>query len=239
VSGVEALVRWIHPQRGLIPPNDFIPMAEQTGVMRPLTLWVLEEALSQSRRWLDAGRPLEVAVNVSATNLLDDAFRPDVKRLLAESGVPAELLRLEITENVLMSDPLRAREVIAALSDLGVEVSLDDFGTGFSSLSYLHELAVDELKIDRSFVIGMSESEGDSAIVRSVVDLARNLGITIVAEGVEDEPTLEALAGFGCDLVQGFFLSRPLPAADLDAWLEEREAGMLTTADSAPTHAPL
>jgi diguanylate cyclase (GGDEF)-like protein len=223
VTGVEALVRWRHPTRGLVQPNDFIPMAEQTGVMRPFTLHVLEIATAQCRAWLDAGYDLKMSVNISAANLLDEQFPHDVERLIEKYAVPARYLQLEITENSLMRDIIRATEALEAINGLGAEVSLDDFGTGFSSLSYLKDLAVDELKIDKSFVINMAKDTGDAAIVRSVVDLGRSLGIRVVAEGVEKGESLDELADLGCDLVQGYYLSRPLPAEELERWLAEHK----------------
>jgi diguanylate cyclase (GGDEF)-like protein len=222
VVGVEALVRWMHPARGLIPPDHFIPLAEKTAVMRPLTLFVLEEAIRQCAQWLRGGYELVMSVNVAATNLLDERFTEDVERLLQRFDLPPHYLQLELTENTLMNDPVRAMEVVDALSTLGVEVSLDDFGTGFSSLAYLKQLRVGELKIDRSFVMNMGSDPSDAAIVRSVVDLGKSLGMRVVAEGVEDTGSLAELATLGCDLAQGFWLSRPLPAKELASWLDAR-----------------
>ena len=220
VTGAEALVRWQHPVRGLLAPYEFLPMAEQTGLMRPLTLYVLERALRQTRRWHDAGRPLSIAVNLGVPNLLDAQLPGDVERLLEETGVEARFLELEITENVVMADPVRTIQVLKDLHDLGVGLSLDDFGTGYSSLAYLKRLAVDELKIDKSFVMQMAEDEDDAVIVRSTVDLARNLNLRVVAEGVEDERSWRALEQMGCQVAQGFYLSRPVPADEFGTWLE-------------------
>jgi diguanylate cyclase (GGDEF)-like protein len=219
VVSVEALVRWDHPQRGLLAPGEFLPVAEQTALMRPLTLRVLDLALADCRRWLDGGRPLGVAVNLAVANLIDRGFPAEVAAALDRHGVPAELVQLEITENVVMADPARALEVLDALRDLGVGLSLDDFGTGHSSLAQLRRLAVDEMKIDRSFVAEMVTDADAAAIVRHTIDLARSLRLRVVAEGAEDSETWEALAQAGCDLCQGYFLSRPLPAAELEAWL--------------------
>jgi diguanylate cyclase (GGDEF)-like protein len=219
VLAVEALVRWEHPERGLLGPGAFLPVAEQTALMRPLTLRVMHTALADCRRWLDAGRPLSVAINLAVANLIDRGFPAEVAAALDRHGVPAELLRLEITENVVMADPVRTHEVVDALRDLGVGLSLDDFGTGHSSLAYLRRLAVDELKIDRSFVAEMVADPDAAAIVRHTIDLARSLRLRVVAEGAEDAETWAALERAGCDLGQGFFLSRPVPAAELEAWL--------------------
>jgi diguanylate cyclase (GGDEF)-like protein len=219
VVAVEALVRWQHPERGLLGPGEFLPAAEQTALMRPLTLRVLDVALADCRRWLDAGRTLSVAVNLAVANLIDRGFPAEVAAALDRHGVPAELLQLEITENVVMADPARALEVLDALRSLGVGLSLDDFGTGHSSLAYLRRLSVDEIKIDRSFVSEMVADPDAAAIVRHTIDLARSLRLRVVAEGAEDAETWAALESAGCDLGQGYFLSRPIPAAQLEAWL--------------------
>jgi diguanylate cyclase (GGDEF)-like protein len=221
VNGAEALVRWQHPRRGLLLPQDFLPMAEQTTLMRPLTLFVLATALRQARTWHDAGRPFTIAVNLAAPNLFDLDLPGDVSRLLAETGVDPRFLVLEITENIVMTDPIRAIAVLRELRALGVELSLDDFGTGYSSLAYLKKLAVAELKIDKSFVMHMADDEDDATIVRSTVELARNLNLRIVAEGVEDERSWRALEAMGCAVAQGYFLSKPVSAAQFDAWLAD------------------
>jgi diguanylate cyclase (GGDEF)-like protein len=215
VRGVEALVRWQHPSRGLLPPSEFIPAAERTGLIHPLTDVVLSQALAQARTWLDAGTPTPVAVNVSTRTLLDAGFVERVFALLAAHRMPAELLVLEITETTIMEDPDRALVVLTLLADAGVRLSIDDFGTGYSSLAYLKALPVHELKIDRSFVSGMSGNVRDRVIVDSTVALGRRLGLDVVAEGVEDEATRLALTELGCELAQGFLFSRPVPAADL------------------------
>jgi diguanylate cyclase (GGDEF)-like protein len=214
----EALVRWQHPQRGLIPPAEFIPLAEHTGLMRPLTLWVLETALRQARDWRAQRLDVAIAVNLSATNLADVALPDDVEALLARFAVAPERLTLEITESTAMADPTRASAVLRRLDEIGVGLAIDDFGTGHSSLAYLRSLPVTELKIDRSFVMNMSADAGDAVIVRSTIDLGHNLGLRVVAEGVEDEQALEWLTEHGCDLVQGYGISRPLPAARLPDW---------------------
>jgi diguanylate cyclase (GGDEF)-like protein len=222
--GVEALVRWRHPDRGLVPPDEFIPLAERTALIGPLTHQVLETALRQCRLWCEAGQELSVAVNVSARRLLDLAFPDEVARLLADSGTPARLLVVEITESTIMLDPAHALETLRRLDDMGVRLSIDDFGTGYSSMSYLKNLPVHELKIDRTFVSQMASNASDAVIVRSTIDLGRNLGLSVVAEGVEDAGTLVELSALGCDAVQGYHISRPLPADELDLWIEARAA---------------
>jgi diguanylate cyclase len=223
ITGVEALVRWQHPERGLLPPAEFIPAAEQTGVMRDLTAYVLDQALGDCARWLRLGRTLSVAVNLSTVNVLDRELPDQLQLLLRRHDVPGRLLRLEVTENVIMADPEHAEAVLGALRKLGVFVSLDDFGTGYSSLANLTRLAVDELKIDRSFVSGMSSDPHHAAIVRSTVSLGHALGLQVVAEGVEREEEWHQLASDGCDEAQGYLLSPPVPATQLDRLLEERD----------------
>src|SRR5664280_1449363 len=185
VIGAEALVRWQHPDRGLVPPDDFIPLAEHTGLIGPLTRYVLDSALGQIRAWADAGRPLTVAVNLSARNLLDERLPAMVAELLTVHGVPAALLELEVTESALMTEPGRAQRLLERLARLGVAISVDDFGAGYTSLGQLKDLPVRELKVDRSFVTTMTQDRSNALIVHSVVDLGHNLGLTIVAEGVE------------------------------------------------------
>jgi diguanylate cyclase (GGDEF)-like protein len=219
VIGVEALVRWQHPQRGLLAPGAFLPAAEQTALLRPLTLSVLEQALDQAARWHEHGCPLEVAVNLSAANLLDGELAGAVRDRLEARGLPSSALRLEITESTVMADPARAGVVLAQLHDLGVGLTLDDFGTGYSSLAYLRELPVDEMKIDKSFVLDLPDNHGNRVILDATTRLARGLALNVVAEGVEDERTLHELTALGCDSAQGFLISRPLPAADLETCL--------------------
>jgi diguanylate cyclase (GGDEF)-like protein len=221
LAGVEALVRWQHPRRGMVPPDKFIELAEHTGLIKPLTRWVLDAALRQCRRWLDDGQNIQVAVNVSTQDLQDQCMPDALAGLLATWGVPAALLRIEITEGAIMSEPARAMDVLGRLRQLGVGVSVDDFGTGYSSLAYLKRLPVDELKIDRSFVRNLATDDDDAAIVRSTIGLGHELGLQVIAEGVEDETTWRLLERFGCDLVQGYFIGRPVVAAELDRWLRE------------------
>jgi diguanylate cyclase (GGDEF)-like protein len=222
VVGAEALVRWPHPERGFLSPDVFLPAAEQAGLMRPLTLIVLDGALAACGRWLAAGRDVGVAVNLSASNLLDASLPHEVAARLAAHGVEARHLTLEVTEGTILANPRRSGEVLAAVRALGVAVSLDDFGTGHSSLSHVKRLPVDELKIDRAFVSHLSQDATDRAIVAAIVRLAHSLGLTVVAEGVEDEAALEALRGEGCDSAQGWLFSRPLDEAAFGAWLAGR-----------------
>ena len=229
VRSVEALLRWSHPQRGLVLPDEFIPLAEDTSLMGPLTLYVLEAALRQARAWQDEGLRLPVAVNLAHRDLLDPRFPEQVEALLEAVGVPAELLELEITESALSGDPARVDQVLRRLAALGIRLSIDDFGTGYSSLSHLTRLPISEIKIDRSFV-GRMTSELDSAvIVRSVIELARSLRLTAVAEGVETEETWQQLESLGCTFAQGYVLTPPLPADELVRWL----TGRSTTAAAA------
>jgi len=219
VHGVEALVRWSHHVRGIVPPDEFIPLAQKTGVIVPLTFFVLNEALRQCRSWKLEGLDLCVGVNLSARNLLDVHLPDTVGELLAKWEVSTSLLELEITESTILADPIRAMHVLSRLSDMGVRLAIDDFGTGYSSLAYLKRLPVDELKIDKSFVQGMDEDENDAVIVRLTIDLGRNLGLRVVAEGVETAEAWRRLVALGCDIAQGYYLSRPVPAAELATWL--------------------
>ncbi len=211
LAGVEALVRWRHPTRGLMPPGDFIALAEHTGLIRPLTLLVLRKALRQGRLWRDQGLAIAVAVNLSLANLVDAELVDDVARILDEERVAASALQLEITESTIMTDPERVIATLDRLAAMGISLSLDDYGTGHSSLARLRRLPVHELKIDRSFIQHLSDEGDDLAIVRSTIDLGHNLGLRVVAEGVEDAASLALLAGLRCDLAQGFHLGRPVP----------------------------
>jgi diguanylate cyclase (GGDEF)-like protein/PAS domain S-box-containing protein len=219
VDSVEALLRWQHPTRGWVAPDDFIPLAQQTGLIKPLTLYVLDQALRQCRDWQCQGLTLAVAVNLSVRNLLDVDFPEQVRELLRKWAVDPALLSLEITESTMLADPIRTARVLEKLSLMGITMSIDDFGTGYSSLAHLSKLPVDEIKIDRSFVMKMDENSDDAAIVRSTIDLARNLGLQVVAEGVETERVWNELNVLGCTLAQGYYLSRPVPPPDLVAWL--------------------
>jgi diguanylate cyclase (GGDEF)-like protein len=224
LHSVEALVRWHHPSRGLLAPDAFIPIAESTAVIHPLTKEILCQALTQARCWQDRGWTIPVAVNISARSLHDLEFPAQVQQQLDTIGVPAELLTLELTESAIMTDAGRALTVLKALDAMGVSLSIDDFGTGYSSMAYLRKLPVRELKIDRSFVNGLSTEHSDLVLVQSAVDLGHNLGLHVVAEGVEDAATQDAIATMGCDLMQGYHISRPVPADELDHWLAQRLA---------------
>jgi diguanylate cyclase (GGDEF)-like protein len=219
VIGVEALVRWNHPERGLLYPDVFLPLAEQAGLMRRLALQVLERSLRDLQAWRASGHDLSVAVNLSVSNLQDVALPDQVGMLLDAFDVPAAALVLEITEDVLMADAARSQQVMAGLRRLGVRLSIDDYGTGYSSLSYLRALPVDELKLDRSFVSNLTSDERAAAIVRSTLQLSLDLGMSMVVEGVEDADTLAALRAWGCDVAQGYHIARPMPADQFLAWL--------------------
>ncbi|AGL20508.1 bifunctional diguanylate cyclase/phosphodiesterase [Actinoplanes sp. N902-109] len=219
VVGVEALLRWRHPTRGMVGPEELLRVAEQTPVMRRLTSRVLHEVVAQTAMWRRAGRPLRASVNVSVRDLHAPGIVTEIQDLLQRYDVPATLLQLEITESALMADPHRVLDTITRLDRAGVAISLDDFGTGYSSLQHLRRLPLSEVKIDRSFVLGMATDRGDAAIVRSMVELGGSLGLRVVAEGVEDERTWRLLAGHGCHAAQGWFHARPMPALDFDEWL--------------------
>jgi len=217
-DGAEALLRWEHPTRGLVPPGLFIPAAERTALIRPLTAWVINAALAECKRWQDDGKHLKLAVNVSARNLLDGSFGDDVLELLARWDLPASCLLLEVTESAIMADPVRAETLLRRFDKIGIELAIDDFGAGYTSLAHLRTLPVQELKIDQSLVRQMTVSPADTLIIRAIIDLAHSLGLRTVAEGVEDADTLRRLDVLGCDVVQGFHLARPMPAADLLLW---------------------
>jgi diguanylate cyclase (GGDEF)-like protein len=239
VQTVEALVRWAHPQEGLILPGDFVPLAERTGLIRPLTSFVIEEAVSQARRWMDDGLDLPIAVNLSARSLYDMQFPDEVKEVLARWDLPAELLHVEITESSMMVDPERARRILTALHRMGIRVVIDDFGTGYSSLAYLQDLPVGEIKVDRSFVLGMVDNDSDHIIVRSTIDLAHNLGLQVTAEGVESAAVLQHLRQAGCNAAQGYFISRPLPPEALECWVSDRVEVIADLNDTEPWRAPI
>jgi diguanylate cyclase (GGDEF)-like protein len=223
VAGVEALIRWRHPDRGMIPPDEFIPLVERTVLLRPLTQYVLNEALRQWHTWSRAGTQLEVAVNLSPRSLLDPQLPDLVGQLLERWEMPPRFLTLELTESFVMADSGRSIGVLAGLSEVGVLLSIDDFGTGYSSLSYLKRLPIGEIKIDRSFVMNMHEDANDAMIVRATTDLGRNLGLRVVAEGVETREAWDQLVALHCDIAQGYFLSRPIPAHEITRWLALRE----------------
>jgi diguanylate cyclase (GGDEF)-like protein len=220
VRSVEALARWQHPERGMLSPDEFIPLAEHSSLLRPVTLYLIETAARQCRAWHSQGHKLSVAVNLSVVNLLDLQLPVDLGHVLSEARLEPQYLELEITESTIMKDPRRALEILTRLSEMGIKLSIDDFGTGYSSLAYLKQLPVDAIKIDKSFVLKMGEDAGSATIVQSTIDLGHNLGLNVVAEGVEDEESYARLATLGCDIAQGYFLSRALPPEKLTIWLE-------------------
>jgi diguanylate cyclase (GGDEF)-like protein len=222
IVGVEALVRWQHPERGFIPPNEFIPIAERTGLIKPLSQYVVAAALRQCGEWRAAGYDLHVAVNLTIPDLLDLELPDRIGKLLAETGVRPGQLELEVTETTILADPFRVRQVLNRLNEMGLRLAIDDFGTGYSSLAYLKNLPVHTIKIDRSFVLGMCEDASDATIVRSTIDLGRNLGLSVVAEGIESQEVWDALRADGCSLAQGYFISRPASGEYLKPILEER-----------------
>ena len=219
VTGVEALVRWRHPERGLLPPPSFIPLIEQTALIGPLTLHLIDQALAQMVAWRRRGIDLEMSVNLSARNLLDSELPGKVTALLHRHSIPPARLTVEVTESAAMVDPDRATVVLEALRFSGVGVSVDDFGTGNASIEYLTTLPANEIKVDRSFITNILEDSRAEAIVRSTIDLARNLELTVVAEGIETNAVMEHLTALGCEVGQGYFISRPQAAGELTPWL--------------------
>ncbi len=221
VIGAEALVRWNHPAHGFMPPDQFIPFAEQTGFITQITRWVLRNALEQCGDWRRQGRTINIAVNLSARDLHAHDLANYIERLMTELAVKAEWITLEVTESAVMNEPARALATLETLHRMGIGLSIDDFGTGYSSFSYLKKMPVDEIKIDKSFVMGMLTDSGDATIVRSVIDLGHNMGLKVTAEGTENEGVLRALAVLKCDLAQGYHLSRPLSVDKFESWLEQ------------------
>ena len=224
VVGVEALIRWHHPARGLMMPNEFIPVARETSLIKELTLHVINEAGRQWRAWADEGRRLPIAVNLSMRDLVDPGFPGEVATLLGKWRMPVTMLKLEVTESSVVDDPQRTGDVLERLGAMGLRFSVDNFGTGYFSLAYLKRLPIDEIKIDRSFVAAMATHEDDEIIVRSTIELGHNLELSVVAEGVETRSLMERLASFGCDVAQGYYLGRPMPAEELEIWLEHHPA---------------
>lgn len=220
LSGVEALARWSHPERGIIPPDEFIPLAEKTGVINALTLYMLESCARQSIDWRIHNRGLPVAINLSVKDLLDRSLIDKVETLMRNQTLQPNMLEFEITESILMEDPDRNLEILMALRDLQIRLSIDDFGTGYSSLSYLKKLPVSAIKIDQSFVADMINTSDSAIIVQSTIELAHNLGLKVIAEGVENQATWDLLAGYGCDEAQGFFIAHAMPAEDIQKWAE-------------------
>ena len=226
ITSVEALVRWQHPQRGFLAPDLFIPMAEQSGLIDQMTFWVLKHALLQCAAFKNAGLDITVAINLSARSLRDVMLPVEILSRMVNAGIEPAMLVLEITESAVMSDPVAALKVLEVLDNMGFVLSLDDFGTGYSSLAYLMKLPVDEIKIDKSFVLGMADDNQSAVIVRSTIDLGHNLGKKVVAEGVETLELWNALAKWGCDTAQGYYMSKPLPADKLTQWLQESQWGL-------------
>jgi len=223
ICGAEALARWPHPEHGFISPGEFIPVAEQTGLIRELTLWALNSALRQCAVWRDREN-FVISVNVSARDLLDPNLPDLIQRSIATWGVDPSRLTLELTETAMMQDRRNTLDVLNRLSRIGLSLSIDDFGSGYSSLTYLQKLPVDELKIEKDFVVNMEENESDSIIVRTVVDLGHNFNLSVVAEGVETEQAYGMLAAMGCDIAQGYFIAKPMPAADFEEHIGIRKS---------------
>jgi EAL domain-containing protein (putative c-di-GMP-specific phosphodiesterase class I)/CheY-like chemotaxis protein len=239
VRSVEALVRWQHPERGLLAPGEFIPVAEQSGLIVPLTQWVLTEALRQSRVWSDEGRSIRIAVNVGAKALAKSVGLPELLgSLLRASGVDPALLALEVTESEVMADAEHAIACLRELKALGVRIEVDDFGTGYSSLAYLQKLPLDAVKIDRSFIMPLFDDAGTSAIVRAAIELSHALGLETIAEGVEDQAVVEMLSAMGCDSAQGYVFARPMPADKLGFWLAAHTKAEVAVSPTPPTLVP-
>jgi diguanylate cyclase (GGDEF)-like protein len=233
LCGVEALLRWHHPDRGPVPPAEFIPVAENTGLINALTTHALTLAIRQARAWLDDGHRVPIAVNLSARCLHDTTLPRHIAQLLAAHQVPPELLRLEVTESACITNPTRALAVLNAVHDLGIRLSIDDYGTGYSSMAYLKHLPVDELKIDRSFVTDI-DTDNDTALIHSAIDLGHSLGLTIVAEGIETENQAHILTDLGCDIAQGYYYARPMPPDDMTTWLTSQAATLVGLEAAAP-----
>jgi diguanylate cyclase (GGDEF)-like protein len=232
VVGLEALVRWVHPERGMVFPDQFIPFAEQTGFIRSITRWVLDRAAALCGELEAQGIKLRMSVNLSTRDLLDQELPQKFTEVLQRYSVTASSFCLEITESAIMDDPVRAQQTLEGLHAMGVDLSIDDFGTGYSSLAYLKRLPVQELKIDKSFVLKMESDADDTKIVRSTIDLGHNMGLKVVAEGLETYAAWELLARMGCDQGQGYFISRPMPAEQLAAWLGQWTPPTFETADT-------
>ncbi len=220
LPSLEALIRWTHPQKGLVFPDRFIPMAEDSGLITPMTWWVMETAVAQCAAWHKAGLPVNVSINFSAHCLQETDVAERVEECIKRHALPDNALVLEITESMIMEDPHQASTVLLKIDAMKVDVAIDDFGTGHSSLAYLKHLLVDELKIDRSFVMGMHEHDNDEIIVRTAINMAHSMGLRVVGEGVEDRKSWDALTAMGCERIQGYFISRPLPVDQITRWLE-------------------
>jgi diguanylate cyclase (GGDEF)-like protein len=229
VTGLEALARWQHPKLGFIPPDQFIPMAERTGLIKSLTVWALNAALSQSRAWRAQGLEIPVSVNLSARSLHDVNLPDQLTDVLRTHDARPEHLEIEITESVIMTDMVRALDILKRINSMGISLYIDDFGTGYSSLGYLKKLPANAIKIDKSFVMNMTADENDAMIVRSTIDLAHNLGLKVIAEGVENREVWDRLLALGCDEAQGYYMSRPLPAPEITKWLYDSPWGLTKT----------
>jgi EAL domain-containing protein (putative c-di-GMP-specific phosphodiesterase class I) len=233
--GFEALVRWAHPERGLLAPGEFLPLAERTALMRPLTDWVLREAIGQCAQWRAAGWDVDVSVNIAPATLLEADFPARVTDLLVAGGLPGSALELEITETAVMVDPVRAAETLRRLQTMGVAVSIDDFGAGYTSLAYLKSLPVQSLKIDRRFVTNLLDDARDEAVTRSIVSLGHDLGLTVVAEGVETADVRQRLTELGCDQAQGYLMARPMDAGAVEGWLTGEAAQVCSSPRATET----
>ena len=214
-------MRWQHPSRGLVPPSEFIPFAEQTGYIRVITQWVIGRAVAQCAAWRSRGLPMNVSINLSARDLSDLDLPERLEALLSREHCSGKWISFEITESAILDDPGHAIRNLERLAALGCKLAIDDYGTGYSSLAYLRRLPVHELKIDKVFVLGLANDANNDIIVRSTIDLGHNMGLVVVAEGVEDEATLERLRALGCDMIQGFLISRPLATGDVERWVRE------------------
>lgn len=223
IIGVEALLRWNHPQRGFIKPDEFIPLAEQTGLIKPLTQWVIKQSITQCAEWKNKNISLTISVNISIHNLHDTKLLQQTQEIMLENNLPPEYLKLEISESDIMSEPIRARQTLEKIKRTGIQLSIDNFGTGYSSLSYLRKLPIDEIKIDRTFVMEMTEDEDDDVIVLATIELAHNLGLKITAEGVHDKETWSRLKALNCDVAQGHYISEPMSSHEFSAWLMNNE----------------
>ena len=221
VTGAEALVRWQHPQHGFMPPDEFIPLAERTGLIKPLSMWVLKRAIDQALIWHGSKLKLNIAINISPSTLHDMELPDAITGVLASCTLAPHHITFEITEGSIIKDPARALEILTRLANMGIRISIDDFGTGYSSLAYLKKMPASEVKIDKSFVLDMLENENDAAIVRATIDLAHNLGMKVVAEGVENKETADRLAELGCDILQGFYFSKPLAPRQFLNWISD------------------
>lgn len=232
VTGLEALVRWHHPKHGYIYPDEFIPLAERSGLIKPLSMWVLRQAPKQWAEWYKDGIDVAIAVNLSVRDLFDVQIPEKLDSILKEYHMPAARLVLEITESAMMEDPDQSKSILMTLSQMGIKLAIDDFGTGYSSLAYLKNLPVDEIKIDKSFVLDMDNDNDDATIVRSTINLGHTLGLSVVAEGVENQTILDMLTSLECDYAQGYYMSRPKSADDIKTWLLESEWGLKKNTDA-------